>query len=159
VASWQDQFERLKRYLCRIRIRDRDRAEYEDDLLSFFQNCWHLKDWIWNDDSLTLDVRTEVRDAAHRHKALRVCRDIAIRSKHLELTKPSVGTGADIFGEAEVEISDSMSSGKSTSKVLWDYMVDIDGESVRALDVAEAAVGTWHYLFATHGMLKSTDLK
>jgi hypothetical protein len=39
--------ERGLTYVCSNR--DRELVEYEDDVWNFFQNAWHLKDWVKND--------------------------------------------------------------------------------------------------------------
>jgi hypothetical protein len=153
MAAWQDQSDLVKRYFRRIRDRNRERTDYEDDLLSFFQNCWHLKDWVYNDETLPTDVREAIKKAVHKSKPLLICRDLANRSKHLRLSNPSIGPGADIFGEAEIEVTPSIGENQN-SNVLWDYVVDVDGEFIRALDVAEAALGAWHFQFVKHKMLR-----
>jgi hypothetical protein len=38
--------------------------DYEDNLWSFFMNCWHVKDWVQNDDTLPELLRKKVVDAA-----------------------------------------------------------------------------------------------
>ena len=44
------QLKRVRRYLEKIQNRVRKSwDDYDDDFWSFFQNCWHLKDWIRNE--------------------------------------------------------------------------------------------------------------
>ena len=74
MAPWEEQFARVKRYLRRVGDRSRERTEYEDDLLSFFQSCWHLKDWVCNDNDLPSKTRAAIKVAVHRSKALLICR-------------------------------------------------------------------------------------
>src|SRR5260370_25070811 len=65
VKRHMEQFERTKRWLERVKSQIRrehhdaievisfDEAElFFDDVHAFFQNCWHMKDWIKHDDSL-----------------------------------------------------------------------------------------------------------
>ena len=50
MYPYQEQLKRVERWLSRIRHSSKhDRNQYEDFLWAFFQNCWHLKDWIMND--------------------------------------------------------------------------------------------------------------
>jgi hypothetical protein len=51
MAAWQSQYDRLLRSLRKVERADEDPTVQLDDLFSFFQNCWHLKDWIKNDDA------------------------------------------------------------------------------------------------------------
>ena len=60
MSDFEDQLARVERYLKRIENQDRDRTEYEDDLWSFFQNCWHLKDWIKNDGTIPETLRNTI---------------------------------------------------------------------------------------------------
>lgn len=70
-------------------MRSRDRVlspykssvEYNDDLQHYFQDCWHLKDWIRNDSSIGVGKAIE-RDV-EADKALRVIADLANAAKHV----------------------------------------------------------------------------
>ena len=65
MSKYHEQFERVGRFLHRIRRDDRESVEYLDDLWAFFQNAWHLKDWIMNDSSLQQELRDRVIDSVH----------------------------------------------------------------------------------------------
>ena len=41
---------RLK-VICKKTPKDMGNLEEEDDVLAFFQNCYHLKDWVINDSA------------------------------------------------------------------------------------------------------------
>ena len=55
---------------------------YDDDLQHFFQDCWHLKDWIKNDPAL-LGQGGVIEAEVDAHKALRIAADLANGCKHL----------------------------------------------------------------------------
>jgi len=80
-----EQLERVRRFLNRVRNERRDSIDYDDDLWAFFQNSWHLKDWIKNDPSISEESRTRILEAAVASEDLKVCADLANRSKHFEL--------------------------------------------------------------------------
>jgi len=145
MDSWQEQFERVKRYLQRRQDRGRQRTSYEDDLWSFFRNCRHLKDWIKNDDTLPKDTREAIVDEVHQSGILMICRDLANRSKHLVLTAP--GTGANLFAEAEVVDRDTPDVAESVYTLLWDLIVDLGDSFPRALEVAQLAAEKRERLF------------
>ncbi len=44
MAEYIDELNRVRRMLDRLNRQDRSPNEYGDDLWSFFQNGWHLKD-------------------------------------------------------------------------------------------------------------------
>jgi hypothetical protein len=61
--------------------------EYQGNVLAFFMNCWHVKDWIKNDDGIEPLVRQQVVRAAEASATLQVCRALANGAKHMELRK------------------------------------------------------------------------
>src|SRR5258708_1539825 len=65
MSDWREQLERVVRFLARLQNHDRPKHDYEDDLWAFFQNCWHLKDWIKNDPALDPSTRRTLLDRAH----------------------------------------------------------------------------------------------
>ena len=59
---------------------------YIDDVYAFFQNCYHLKDWIKNDPTLPSSIRSEVEDYIDQTRALSICADLCNALKHLKLS-------------------------------------------------------------------------
>lgn len=55
--------------------------------MGFFQNCWHLKDWIKYDDSISSIVKGSIESDVAKFLSLRICVDLCNRSKHSELTR------------------------------------------------------------------------
>jgi len=57
--KWFEQFRRVKRWYTRFKSIDEGRPDtltldgYLDEVYAFFQNCYHLKDWIKNDASVS----------------------------------------------------------------------------------------------------------
>jgi hypothetical protein len=91
MASWESQFERLKRSLRKVERAAGASDERLDDLICFFQHCWHLKDWIKNDDSLPRTTRVAVVRDVEKTDSLLFCADLANGSKHLQLKNPRKG--------------------------------------------------------------------
>jgi hypothetical protein len=76
MRPYQEQFRRVVRCLNKIEKETGDRVEYEDDLWSFFQNCWHLKDWIRYDPTLRgRAIRKEIEKKVKHTKYLEICAD------------------------------------------------------------------------------------
>jgi hypothetical protein len=63
---------------------DRPSENSIDEIYAFFQNCYHLKDWLKNDRGLPRNVQKSVESFVNRTRSLRVCGDLAISLKHLE---------------------------------------------------------------------------
>jgi hypothetical protein len=91
MSQWKDQFERVSRALKKVEQPSGDRDAELDDLYGFFQACWHLKDWIKNDDSLQQDLRDAIVHAVEATESLQFCADLANGSKHLKLKREIKG--------------------------------------------------------------------
>ena len=88
MSKYLEQFERVKRFLRRIENQDRDSTEYDDDLWAFFQNCYHLKDWLSHDSAVGGTFGKDgkdIDDYINGNIELAICADLANRTKHLEL--------------------------------------------------------------------------
>lgn len=154
-----EQFERVKRYLKRIENQDRDSTEYDDDLWSFFQNCHHLKDWIINDTDIPDEVKGietkvggNIEKFVSNNEELRICADLANRSKHLELTRNSredakvTNRNTRIY----VPLVGSDSTGTSTCE----HIITLrDGSKRIALDVARKAVKAWESFLSENNLI------
>ncbi len=89
-----EQFERAKRYLLRIeeiykgvpRNATYSKEKNEDDLISFFIHCYHIRDWIFHLNKIELTTK-ELDSYINAHLALRVCVDLANGSKHCRLKR------------------------------------------------------------------------
>lgn len=86
-TGYRDQLDRARRFLERVQSLDPRRdVDYQDDVWAFFQNCWHIKDWLRFDYRLQETVRRKVVQEVHKSRVLRVCRDMANGTKHRKLT-------------------------------------------------------------------------
>lgn len=96
LRKHQEQFERMKRWYERIKQIDQGRPHnlpsdyYQDEVYAFFINCYHLKDWIKNDDTVESITKEKVEQFINQNVCMCVCADICNGIKHLKLkpTKP-----------------------------------------------------------------------
>jgi hypothetical protein len=135
----------VRRYLDRIENQSRDSTEYDDDLWSFFQSCWHLKDWVKNDPEVPDELRRSIEDIVQGYSNIIVCADLANRTKHLELSRPRVGAE---FTQRNVTVC----IGTPTTSTSEHIITLGDGTKVVALDVARKAVDEWRTIFEAHGL-------
>jgi hypothetical protein len=66
TTGYRDQLDRTRRFLERI-LAARAAGyvvDYQDDVWAFFQNCWHLKDWVKHDPLVPKDVKDRIVSAA-----------------------------------------------------------------------------------------------
>lgn len=90
-VKYIEQYERVKRWYHRFeeintgKIHDRSLDYSYDDILAFFQNCYHLRDWIKNDKLAPKNIKDGLKSFIDSNDCFRYCADITNASKHLEL--------------------------------------------------------------------------
>lgn len=145
-----EQFKRVERWYKLLEKvstgieRNQDSNYYEDIVYAFFQNCWHLKDWIIN--SKTLDTKI-VHNFIHSNKDLEICRDLANGSKHLVINKPSVSSDIKINKR---EYSLTIGRGDPEIKVTY-WIEGIPG--VDAFSLATNCYAQWKVFLINQGVL------
>ena len=82
LVTWRSQYDRMERGYTRLIEPYQSSTNYEDDIQHYFQDCWHLKDWIVNDTHLSLNA-VGVESEINNHRALRIVADLANGCKHL----------------------------------------------------------------------------
>ena len=83
LVTWRAQYDRLERGYTRLNKPYLSSVDNEDDIQHYFQDCWHLKDWIKNDINVNQIVRDNIESEVDNHKSLRIVADLANGSKHL----------------------------------------------------------------------------
>jgi hypothetical protein len=151
TAAWPTQFDRMVRALKKVEEGNPDHTAETDDFFSFFQHCWHLKDWIKNDDSLPSGVRKSIVQEAEQTESLQFCADLANGSKHLKLT--NARKGASLFHIDAIQAVSS--SGEIQSRVENIYAVSSKSgppPPENAIEFAEMAVADWIRLHQKYGL-------
>ena len=143
------QWERVNRALKRIENnRNRKMEEYEDDVWFFFQNCWHLKDWIKNDAAIDQQHQQSVEADVHDIKELVICADLANRSKHLKLTSKRVD--ADVTSRNTTIHTSPLGEGYGE----YNFIITCDDrKELDAIEIARASVEKWSKLLTSYGVL------
>lgn len=145
MRAHREQFNRVLRFLARIQGEERNAVDYDDDLWSFFQNVWHLKDWVRNDPSIPKDVRDRVVDSAESSEVLQVCADLANRSKHFKLTNKR--KDAEVTSRNTTVFPGQGRPSESTHIVTLD-----DGTQLVAQELAVSAFQAWEKIFLEEGL-------
>lgn len=98
-GAWSGQLERVRRWHNRLMAAARGETYLESDLndfaFAFFQNCLHLRDWVQQTSSIP---RSDL-DVLFARVEMKVCRDLANGTKHLNITRPSVDAEFSIVRE------------------------------------------------------------
>jgi hypothetical protein len=106
--KWEEQLARVRRYHARFKeandgVEMRVTTEYAaDDMHAFFQNCYHLKDWLKNDPAFTKKTDDEIEDYITATPCLALCADICNGTKHLSL---HVWEGGPMHGRIALKMS------------------------------------------------------
>ena len=104
MADYKEQLDRTRRWLQRIENKNAQPTEYLDFMIAFFQNCWHLKDWIKNDVTLKDTIHQTIETEAAKYNSLMICADVANRTKHLVLKK-NIRLGAELERHVNVTVN------------------------------------------------------
>jgi hypothetical protein len=78
MSSYLEQYKRVKRWHARFAAinngleHTKSSDYYADEVYAFFQNCYHLKDWIKN-DPLSGQPGPKVEGFVHSSLSLRIC--------------------------------------------------------------------------------------
>jgi len=93
--TYRAQLDRVRRFLARVQGKHASYRDFEDMATAFFQNCYHLYDWIEKDTTLK-GRRGKVLKEARESELLNIAHDICNGAKHLRLTSPRSGKGASV---------------------------------------------------------------
>ena len=107
-----------------------------DTVLSFFQNCYHLKDWLINDASGTFR-KDAVENFVNVSRELRLCADLCNGSKHLKLTKPPRSNENPRLGAQSVTVD------LGAERNMYSFAVDTTSGQIDALVLARQCCGLW----------------
>ena len=142
-GTYVEQFNRAKRHYGRLeeinsgQIHIRDSESYRDDFLSFFQNCFHLKDWIKNDDAIILSNKDQlVEDYINGDESLRLCADICNGTKHMKQTR-NIRTGK----QPQITKADySLHVGTVPTTLAVKYTIDSASGPIDAFELATRCI-------------------
>lgn len=156
-SGWKGQYARVLRWHQRITslgaLDDATPAPFIafDYLYAFFQNCFHLRDWLKNDGAVS---EKSLRSFMSGNIEMAVCRDIANGTKHFRINRPSVDALPSIGREYHPPDSIGKRAGTTES-----YFVILEDRTSHAevrfdlQDLADKCVNSWQTLLRTEGLL------
>ena len=152
---WQEQWARVQRSFAEFkktedgRTHDRDSDYYRDEMLHFFQDCYHLKDWLRNDPACA-GLADDVETAITNSHALSLCGDLANATKHLSLTRSRSGDTTTSLGATHYAVG--MGTDQPTT-VSVKYEVKSGGSVWDAFNIAEACMDDWTKYLRAKGLI------
>lgn len=146
LAGWRDQYARMQRSFEKVRkTAHRSSIDYDDDVLHFFMDCWHLKDWIKSDAKVDPQVKGAIDQEIDRHLSLRIARTLANGWKHLKPDRQKSGAQVTTKRIAASVATKSVTVGLGGSGelvVTHEVRLD-DGTVTTAQEIAVEACVAW----------------
>jgi hypothetical protein len=139
--GWGMQWSRVERGFAKLSKVYNDTELYDDDVYHFFQDVWHLKDWIKNDPSISKTVRNSIENEVKNVRSFRIAADIANGTKHMELTSSRPENA--LLTERNVTIRLGDPSATATHDLVFTLA---DGSKVSAKNVATDVMLEWELL-------------
>lgn len=144
--GWQMHWHRVERGFAKLSAAYNNTELYDDDIYHFFQDAWHLKDWIKNDPLVSSKVRTRVEQEVNRVQSFRVAADFANGTKHMTLARSREDAQ---FTERKVTIMLSYTGPALQERVL----TLTDGSQITAEAVATEVMHEWDLLLRRLGLI------
>jgi hypothetical protein len=147
VNPYEEQIDRAKRWYGRFqeitdgRKHDRSVEFARDEVFAFFQNCYHVKDWIIEDKAMTIEDRKRVVEQfITESESLCLCADLCNATKHLVLKTTRSHDSPEI---ARAHYGLNVSAG--VLKVRFE--ISTDSGSIDAFDLATRCLSEWDRFF------------
>ncbi len=153
-SAYHTQYNRMKRWYERFvaidqgRLHDTSSDNYLDEIYAFFMNCYHLKDWIKNDNTVATHVQDSVETYINSNRSLRLCADICNSLKHLQLISSRSGENPT-FGKKQFALN--LGSGLPTT-ISLKYELDTTNGSEDAFDLATECIAAWDTFIENNGL-------
>jgi len=154
-SVYLNQYARVKRWYNRLEQINNGKQHihpsdyYQDEVLAFFMNCYHLKDWLKNDSSFNKDneaIEAFVRNSNN----LSICGDLANGAKHLLITRPKLDSETSIGSRAfSLNIG-----GDELPKISIRYQVISEENACDAFELATKCLQEWEGFILGQGKTK-----
>jgi len=142
--DWRSAWRRVNRSYTALSGQYPNSEEYDDALYHFFQDAWHLKDWLQQDPGEAARV-TGLQDELKKYPSLMIAADLANGTKHRLLSH--IRSGARI-----VEKHHIIRVGHPEPVKQIRYLELRDGSKKDAADAAAEALADWRRIFAALGL-------
>jgi len=148
IEGWKGQYSRMIRYYERTinAVDDIDRLDFA---LTFFQNCFHLKEWIQIMGNIEeKDWEQKWKIFISNNDEMKICRDISNISKHLKLSqKPSIDKDIAIF--REYDPFHEIGNGREN-----EWKIFVNGKKYSLPDLMISCINSWNRFIVTEKLNK-----
>ena len=146
-TKYSEQWNRVRRWYHRFselsegKLHDSPSDFYQDEVYAFFLNCYHLKDWIMNDPTVS-SHSDNVENFITNDPDLSLCADICNGIKHLDLSKSKRKTRSNQnphFGKRFFRVG----VGTQPTTIAVEYTIDTKSGTIDAFDLATRCIEAW----------------
>ncbi|NMC29944.1 MAG: hypothetical protein GYA45_07735 [Pelolinea sp.] len=132
-GGWQSQFKRVKRWYQRAQNTSNsiDRLDF---LYTFFENAFHLRDWLIYTNSVSRD---ELNKLFRENESMSLCRDLANSHKHYAINSPSQPIPPSEIREYTTQNGNLGSN--------YSLIIISDGKKIDAFLLAGKIMQTWEH--------------
>ena len=153
--GWREQYERMlrsQRHLYDVAngVEHAGSDTARDALYHCYQDAYHLKDWLKNDDAVTVD-NDEIEAAVKNSRELALCADLCNGTKHRKLKGSKTGDIATAFTEQSVQIRGRTAHLPHLPQVIvapgrasHSWLAESNGERYDAVELARLVVNAWN---------------
>lgn len=156
LSGWKEQYSRMVRSLDRLRSiasggLSASSDDARDSLFHFYQDAYHLKDWIKNDSSIS---STDIEEVINVTEPLQVCADLCNGTKHLDLQRSRSGDSSTVFATQSVIVRPAtIGSGLGADPALHGWTVESNGKHYDAVELADVVVAEWESWLVNQGLV------
>lgn len=153
----KEQYDRMHRWYVKLkeindgRTHAEDSRHYQDVLYAFFQNCYHLKEWIEKDKYVNPQIKIQVKDFFENSEALGLAADICNATKHFELTKKTHHPFSKKTIAPRQKISMTFGTAKPIISISYKLQLS-DGTEFDAFQFASECIAEWEKFYVTRGL-------
>jgi hypothetical protein len=148
--TWQEQYERTKRWYWRVAATSDVTDDMVDEFYAFFVFCWHLKDWLKADLEVSAPIRAEVETFVNGNLWLRLCADLANGVKHLKLDHRA---RFDIQARVEITMSEPAVEIMEPGLIATSVAISLDGVPYNPGLVARKCMNAWNTFLGERGLV------
>jgi hypothetical protein len=161
--TWQDQWRRIERWMLRLHSAEAGDLSYigqkwcdsnvgvqlyKDDVVAYFQACYHFKDWLKKDPASAKSA-ANVEEFINGTDCFKVAADVTNRSKHgLADRAPRLDENAQPRSHRMV-----IYGADGQFEMVGGEAIPVNGDFIPALVVAEECFARWQAYLKERGLL------
>jgi hypothetical protein len=148
--GYLDQLNRARRFLKRMKDANRSGEEFQDMAWAFYQNCWHVTDWLVND--LRLGDRTHrkrFKDLAKASIPLTICRALCDGTKHKNFDLNNKGAPSHYIAYT-MHLSPLGASGEKPNEI--DFVIHNAVGFASGTKLADECIAEWERILKSEGL-------